>query len=74
VDFFCGILVGWFILKIAVRLVRCSGLPIHHVGGTFHIYYGLGRKGWRTSWICTAVRIENLDWDASCSYTNIFDL
>jgi len=60
-DFFCGILVGLFILKIAVWLVGYSGLPIRHAGGTFQMYYGLGRKGWRTSWISTAVRIENLD-------------
>jgi len=71
VDFFCGILVGWFILKIVVMLVGCSGLPIRCAGGTFHMYYGLGRKSWRTSRTCTAVRIENLDRDASCSFTNI---
>jgi len=70
-DFFCGTLVGWFILKIAVMLVGCSVFPMRRVGGTFHMYYRQGRKGWHTPGMCTAVRIDSQDWNASCSFTNI---
>jgi len=53
-------------------LVGCLGFPMRRAGGTFHMYYGLGRKGWRTSRICTANRIDSQDWNASCICTNKF--
>ena len=48
VDFFCYLFFGDCCI-LAGHLGSCGGFPTCRAGGTFQMYCGIGRLGWRTS-------------------------